>query len=89
MELVERINSQTGKPYKVLLVDRAELIMNPLWFHTMHLMQTTTGYGKNLKTEFMIKYNNRLCRVYYSNFSNAGTHYIKTKQGDIILNISF
>ena len=59
MELVERINSQTGKPYKVLFIDRSELIMNPLWFHTMHLMQTMTGYGKNLKTEFMIKYNQK------------------------------
>lgn len=33
MKLVERINSQTGKPYKVLLVARSELVAQPLWFH--------------------------------------------------------
>ena len=89
MELVERINSQTGKPYKVLFVDRSELVEQPLWFHKKNLMQTSTGYGKNLKTEYMIRYNNKLYRVYYQCFSNSGTFYIKTKQGDIILDITF
>ena len=89
MELVERINSQTGKPYKVLFVDRSELIEQPLWFHKKNLMQTSTGYGKNLKTEYMIKYGDKTYRVYYYNFSNSGTFYIKTKEGDIILDITF
>lgn len=89
MELIERLNSQTGKPYKVLLVDRAELVEKPLWFHKKNLMQTSTGYGKNLKTEYMVRYDTRLCRIYYQCFSNSGTFYIKTKQGDIILNITF
>ena len=89
MELVERKNSQTGKPYKVLQVDRSELIEKPLYCHKHNLMQTSTGYGKNLKTEYMIKYNNKLYRVYYCNFSNSGTFYIRTKQGDIILDITF
>ena len=89
MELVRRLNSQTGKLYKVLQVDRSELIEKPLYCHKHNLMQTSTGYGKNLKTEYMIKYNNKLYRVYYCNFSNSGTFYIKSNQGDIILNISF
>lgn len=89
MELVERINSQTGKPYKVLIVDRSELIEQPLWFHKKNLMQTSTGYGKNLKSEYMLRYNNKLHRVYYCCFSNSGTFYIKTKRGDIILDITF
>ena len=89
MELIERVNSQTGKPYKVLFVDRSELVEQPLWFHKKNLMQTSTGYGKNLKSEYMVKYGTRLCRVYYQCFSNSGTFYIKTKQGDIILDITF
>ena len=89
MELVRRLNSQTGKLYKVLQVDRSELIEKPLYCHKHNLMQTSTGYGKNLKTEYMIKYNNKLYRVYYCNFSNSGTFYIRTKQGDIILDITF
>lgn len=89
MELVERKNHQTGKLYKVLLVDRSELIEKPLYCHKHNLMQTATGYGKNLKTEYMIQRNNKLCRVYLHNFSNSGTFYIKTKEGDIILDITF
>lgn len=88
MELIERINSQTGKPYKVLLVDRLELITKPLWFHLKSKQQTASGYGKNLKTSAMIRFNNRLHRVYYCCFSNSGTYYIKTKQGDVIIDFN-
>lgn len=89
MELVERFNHQTRTAYKVLLVDKSELIKRPLIYHTRNIMQTSTGYGKNLKSEYLIKYKERFYRVYYCNFSNSGTYYIKTKKGDIILDITF
>lgn len=89
MELVEKINNQSRTLYKVLLVDKSELINRPLFYHKRNLMQTVTGYGKNLKTEYLIKYNSRFYRVYYCNFSNSGTYYIKTKTSDIILDINF
>lgn len=68
-------------------IDKEDLIVKPLWFHKHNLMQTATGYGKALKTEYMLKYNNRLYRVLVCQYSNSGTHYIKTKTGDITLNI--
>lgn len=74
--------------YKKKYVNQSDLILKPLWFHTMNLLQTSTGYGKNLKTEYMIKHGTRLCRVYYHNFSNSGTFYIKTKEGNVILDIT-
>ena len=71
--------------YNYKYIDNAELIHKPLWFHTQGLMQTATGYGKKLKTEHMIKLNNRLYRVYCCLISNSGTCYIKTKNGDIVI----
>jgi len=70
---------------KYLQVKKEELILDPLWFHKRNLQQTASGYGKNLKTEFKVRYNNRLHRVYYCCFSNTGTLYIKTKNGDILI----
>lgn len=75
--------------YKKRYVDRSDLIESPLWFHKKNLMQTSTGFGKNLKTEYKIKHGTRLCRVYYSNFSNSGIFYLKTKEGNIILDITW
>lgn len=67
-------------------VERKDFINCPLWFHKKNLRQTSTGYGANLATPYKIKYNNRLHRVYLFNFSNSGTLYIKTKNGDVIVN---
>lgn len=88
-DVIEVVNQFTGTAYKKMYVDQSDLIEKPLWFHKRNLMQTRTGYGKNLKTEYMVRYNNKVHRIYYSNFSNSGTFYIKTKQGDIILDITF
>jgi hypothetical protein len=71
--------------YNYYYIDNAELIHKPLWFHKMGLMQTATGFGKKLKTEYMIKLNNRLYRVYCRLFSNSGTCYIKTRKGNIAI----
>lgn len=72
---------------ETLTVDRKDLITKPLWFHKQNLMQTATGYGKALKTEYMMKYKNRTHRVFCCIFSNSGTLYIKTKETDVILNV--
>lgn len=42
-----------------LTVKQAALVTRPLWFHKRSLMQTSSGYGGNLKTEYMMYYNNR------------------------------
>ena len=49
------------------------------------LVYTSTGFGKKIPTDRMIKYNNRWYRIYCCIFSNAGTCYISTKNGDIIV----
>jgi hypothetical protein len=67
--------------------NKEDLSINPLWFHKKNLSQTATGYGKALKSEYMIRFENRNYRVLCSLFSNSGTYYFKTKNVDIILNI--
>lgn len=54
-------------------------IDKPLWWHLKGLQQTATGYGRKLSTSKMVKYNNRLHRVYCCIFSNIGTCYIISK----------
>jgi hypothetical protein len=70
-----------------LTVKQADLVTRPLWFHKRNLMQTSSGYGGNLKTEYMMYYGHRLHRIYYCCYSNSGTLFIKTKTGDIIIDI--
>lgn len=41
--------------------------------------QNQMGYGRRIPTDYKIKINNRLHRVYCCCFSNAGTCYIDTK----------
>jgi len=70
-----------------LQVKQIDLIHNPLWFHKRNLMQTASGYGSSLKTEYMINHNNKQYRLYNCIFSNSGTLYIKTKDGDVTVEI--
>lgn len=35
-----------------------EIKLEPLWFHKLGLMQTATGYGRRLKSEYLVKYKN-------------------------------
>lgn len=60
-------------------------VYSPLWYHKRGLMQTASGYGRKLVTEWKIEYNNRLYRIYLCIFSNSGTLYIRTKNGDIYI----
>ena len=64
-----------------------EVIIAPLWFHVRGLMQTATGYGKKLKTEYKIRHNGRLYRVYCHIFSNCGTLYIISRNMKLTVNI--
>lgn len=63
------------------------VIISPLWFHKQGLMQTSTGYGKKLKTEYKLKHNGRLYRVYCYLYSNIGRLYIVSKGIDLTINI--
>lgn len=48
----------------------------PLWWHTAGKTYTTTGYGKRIPTELVVRVNKRWRRVYCCVFSNSGTLYI-------------
>jgi len=86
MNLVTTTN-YLGKAYTRLECEVSELIERPLWYHKRGLMQTATGYGSKLVTEHMIKYNNRLHRVYCMCYSNSGTLYILSHSKQLILSI--
>lgn len=53
-----------------------QVIHAPLWFHIKGLLQTSTGYGSKLATEYKLKHNGRLYRVYCAIYSNIGRTYI-------------
>lgn len=76
-----------GKSLKTADVNRSDLIEKPLWFHKRNLHQTRSGYGRKLSTEYMVKHNNRLYRVYCQIFSNAGSLYILVKGERIYIDI--
>ena len=49
--------------------------------------QDQDGYGKQITTRYKIQLegSNRWYQVYCCIFSNNGTHYIKTRQGDLVV----
>jgi hypothetical protein len=46
---------------------------------TRWVPQNKTGYGRRIKTPYMVNWSNRWYRVYACQFSNAGTLYIESK----------
>ena len=47
-----------------------------LWWQKRGLMYTSTGYGRKIPTQHMIKWGNKWQRVYCCIYSNSGTCYI-------------
>ena len=66
-------------------LDQSDFEDHPLYCHKHNLMQTATGYGSKLATQYKVKHNNRLKRVYCYQFSNIGTLYIMEKGEKIII----
>jgi hypothetical protein len=62
-----------------------ELKREPLWFHKRNLMQTATGFGEQLKTEWMIKIENRWHRIFCRIYSNIGLLFIKKANAKYVL----
>ena len=56
-----------------------------LWYHKRNLMQTATGYGHKLVTEYKVHYNNKWYRIYCHCFSNIGSLYIVSKGKNIYI----
>ena len=49
------------------------------------LRETASGYGRKLTTEYKVRYNGRLYRVYCCCFSNSGTRYIVAGGRELVL----
>ena len=81
--------SDIGKIYNtdILKIDinKEDLIEDPLWYHKEGLMQTSTGYGSKLVTEYKINFEGRLHRVYCMQYSNAGSLYFLSRGRLIIV----
>lgn len=56
-----------------------ETFISPTWWQLKGLSYTATGYGAKIPTQYMVKHNNRLKRVYCRIFSNCGSLYIINK----------
>ena len=65
--------SEQGDSYRT---ESVECKSKFLWWQTKGLSYTASGYGKRIPTVYMVKYNNRWCRVYCCIYSNIGTLYI-------------
>ena len=59
----------------------------PLWFHERNLMQTASGYGRTLKTQYVIRVDKKWHRVYVCQLSNSGTAFIKKGGKNIVVDI--
>ena len=73
---VKYISEGQEKSYFSAEVKQEDLIDNPLWFHKRGLQETRSGYGRKLRTPWMIRHEGRLKRVYCQIFSNVGSLYI-------------
>lgn len=52
--------------------------LSPLWWHKQGLQQTASGYGRALKTEYLVRLQDkRWRRVLVCCYSNAGTAYVR------------
>jgi len=66
--------------------DSVEKKVDELWYHKRNLMQTATGYGNKIVTQWKIRHNNRWYRLYCAIHSNIGTSYIIVKGEKVVVN---
>lgn len=64
-------------------VTEKDFVDCPLWWHLKGLSPTASGYGSKIPTQYKVKHNNRLKRVYCMIYSNSGSLYIMHK-GEIL-----
>jgi hypothetical protein len=72
---------------QTLNIEDLEQKDEPLWWHKQGLSYTASGYGKKIPTAKMVKLpgSKRWRRVYCCIFSNAGTCYVDTPKGWIVI----
>lgn len=70
-----------------IYVHKCDLIHKPLRFHKLDIQETASGYGKKLRLPYMVKYHNRLHRIYVYQYSNVAISYILVKGTRCIVDI--
>ena len=74
---------------QVITVNVCDLICKPMYHHLHHLSYTRSGYGSKLPTRYMMRYNNRLHRIYSICYSNVSTEYILVNGKRIYIDILY
>ena len=65
------------------LYEEREVVEAPLWWHTLGLQQTASGYGLKLTTPYKIQWGGKQRRVYCAQISNTVSLFVmvgKAKQ---------
>lgn len=67
---------------------KAESVIHaPLLCHLRGLMRTGTGYGSKLSTDYKLKHNDRLYRIYCTIYSSIGRLYIVSNGIELTINL--
>ena len=62
-----------------------DFISKPLDWQKRGLSFTASGYGAKIPTQYVVKHNNRMKRVYAIQYSNAGSLYIFNKGNKLFI----
>ena len=54
-----------------------ERVHSPLPWQISGLRETASGYGKKLTSQWKVRFNGKLYRVYITSYSNSGTAWFK------------
>lgn len=84
MNMFLQFGTGTQGPFRTMAVEHIE---KPLRHHKLGLQYTATGYGNKLPTRYMVRYNNRLYRVYSICYSNVSTEYVLIEGEKVIVSI--
>ena len=83
---IEEVKDYKGNViFKRIRVEDSDLFYKPLTWQTQGLTYTASGYGSKIPTSKMIKYNNRMYRVYCHIYSNVGTCYVVIKGERVVI----
>ena len=66
-----------------------DLLHCPLVWQERGLLQTTSGYGRKLTSEYKISFNGRLYRLYVTQISNAASTWFMAKGKKIFVNSGY
>lgn len=82
MSQVQYLKKDSGECYY-----NEDLIYCPLEWQKKGLCETASGYGKKITTQYKIRHQNKMRRVYCHIFSNCGSLYVLIKGQRFYINI--